>query len=995
MKFRFSLALAAQVLFLFGVVHAQTPCKPPEIVFNKNAQNIFTEEQEGYLGEVIAETLEKNFVVLQDETLNAYLQQIGDKLVKHLPPTTIKFRFFVVDTPELNAFNVSGGRIYVTRKLIAFVKSEDELAGILGHELGHGIVRHGSIDMSKTFKEVLGVEKLGDRQDVFDKFNQLLDRQATRRMRRRAGHEGDQQLEADRIGLFAMMAAGYEPNAFATTWERLAEVNRKDLGGMGDIFGTTTAAEKRMREIVKAIGSVPAECRDHAESNSEAFSKWQSYVLSITALRYKEKLRGLTLKGVLNPRLRGRIEHFQFSPDGEYILAQDGAGINILRREPFSFLFRIDVPDARFAQFSPDSKSFVFRTSGLRVEVWDIATRKATLAREVYVRDGCWQSSLSPDGKTLVCFTNPPRWNLELIDVATNEKIYTRPGFYLPTIYEYLAWIVDPDGNDPEETLEMEFSPDGRYFLAGRVFRMSTGPIMAGTITYGYGPDINRSGFIAYDLVDHKELKLPSSLKDIVSAPFAFYSNDRIIGQHRENADKSGIFTFPGGERVEKFFLNADSYEKPYKGDYIFVRPISTHPVGAYSVSTKKMFIVNKTAAVDGWGDFFVSEADSGSIDLMKLTGENLATLASVTIPSGELGRIRALALSDGFDKLAISESARGGVWDLPTGKMNVYIRGFRGAFIDPKGTVFADFPRNGDEGRAIGQLDPETGTAGKVDPVTGTGVKQIGKYLVRLKTGAEDPNTKKKPMTALTDAQPTERTQVVMEGRFNIDIREAPVRDATIEITDAVTRAPLWSKYFKNEAPKYVLDPQAETVTLYWRVTTTTAKEILKTKPELSSKLRAMGERGGDYLVQVLNASTGGELGSVLIETGEGSFSIDRAFTVGDWLAISDSENRIQFFSLKTGELKSRVFGDNAAISPSRSIAAVENIPGILSIIEMNTGRRIEELRFPSRVVHATFDKAGDKMFVLTANQRYYVFKSSAFGAPLPAPVATPQPVQ
>lgn len=987
---RFLLFLILQVFFLLGIVQAQAPCKPPEIVFNKNAQNIFTEEQEGYLGDVIAETLEKNFVVLQDETLNAYIQAIGDKLVKHLPPTTIKFRFFVVDTPELNAFNVSGGRIYVTRKLIAFLKSEDELAGILGHELGHGIVRHGSIDMSKAFKDVLGVDKLGDRQDVFDKFNQLIDRQRTRRSRPRAGHEGDQQLEADRIGLFAMMAAGYEPNAFATTWERLAEVNRKDLGRMGDIFGSTSPEEKRMREIVKAIGSMPAECKDHATSSSEAFSKWQSYVLSITNVKYREKTRGLMLKGVLNPALRGRIEHLQFSPDGEYILAQDGAGINILKREPFSFVFRIDVPDAKFARFSPDSKSFLFRTSGLRVEVWDIATRKPTLTREVYARDGCRQSDLSPDGKTLVCLTN--RWDLDLIDVATNEKIVTKPRFYIPSIYEYLAWIVNPDASDPEQTVEMEFSPDGRYFLAGRVFRMSTGPIMAGTITYGYGPDVNREGFIAYDLVDHKELKLPGSLKNIVSSPFAFYSNDKIIGQHHDDPDKSGIFNFPGGERVEKFYLNADSYEKPHKGDYIFVRPISTHPVGAYSASKKKMFLANKTAAFDGWDDFFVSEADNGSIDLMKLTGENLQTLASVTIPTGELSRIRAVALSDDLTKLAISDTARGGVWDLPTGKMKVFIRGFRGAYVDPKGTVFADFPRSGDEVRAIGQLDAETGTAGKVDPVTGAGVRQVGKYLVSLKTGADEKSGKKKGGEGQSgDAQPTAKTQIVMEGIFSMDIRDTPVTDATIDVTDAVTRAPLWSKYFKNEAPRYLLDPQAETVTLYWRVTTTSAKEILKTKPDLATKMRAMGEKAGDYLVQVLNANTGAELGSTLIETGEGSFSIERAFTTGDWLTIVDSENRIQFFSLKTGELKSRVFGENAAISLSRSIAAVENIPGILSIIDMNTGRRIEELRFPSRVSYATFDKAGDKLFVLLANQRYYVFKSSVFGTPLPAPAAAP----
>ncbi len=977
-------AALALALFTFSAF-SQTPCKPPEIVFNKNANNIFSEEQEVYLGDALAEAVEKNFVVLQDDALSAYLQQIGDKLVKHLPPTTIKFRFFVVDTPELNAFNVAGGRIYVTRKMIAFLKSEDELAGILGHELGHGIVRHGSLDMSRSFKEILGVEKLGDRQDVVDKFNQMIDRWRTKRIRRSAGHEGDQQMEADRIGLFAMMAAGYEPNAFATAWERLAEVNKKDVGGLSDILGTTNPGEKRLREIVKAIGTVSSECRGQVPNINEAFLKWQSHVLSITSVRHREKFRGLKLKGVLSPALRGVITHFQFSPDGQYIIAQDGAGINILRRDPFSFLFRVDVADAKFARFSPDSRSFLFMTKGLRVEVWDVETRKPTLVREAYVRNGCLQSRLSPDGKTLVCYSG--NGSLEIIDVATNEKIVSKPRFYVPTIFEYLAWNLNPDDFDLDETLEMQFSPDGRYFLAGRVFRFTGRAITAGVITYGHTPDLISEAFIAYDLAERKELKLPASLKNIVSAPFAFYSNDRIIGQHRKDADKSGIFSFPAGERVAQFYLNADSYERPFKGDYIFVRPIKTHPVGAYSVSGKTMFLANKTAAFDGWDDFFVSEADTGAIDLMKLTNGNLQTLASVMIPSSQLGKLRALAVSDGMDKLAISDDARGGIWDLTSGKMKVYIRGFRGAYIDSKGTVFADFPSAGDQARSVAQLDVETGATGKLEAVNGTGIKQVGKYLVRVKTESDGgkKNKKNEPDAPSGEEQPKERTQVLFAGAFVSDIRNVPVTDATIEVSDVATRTTLWSKHFKDEAPQYVLDAQAETVSLYWRVTAKTAREIIKEKPGLSDKLRSMGEKEGDYLVQVLNASTGAELGSVLIETGQGSFTIERVFATGDWLTIIDSENRILFYSLKTGELRSRVFGENAAVNPTLSIAAVENVPGVLGIIDLNTGRRIDEFRFPGRIVYATFDRPGGKLFVLISNQRYYVFNANEIAVQKP----------
>ncbi|HEY0657971.1 MAG TPA: M48 family metalloprotease, partial [Pyrinomonadaceae bacterium] len=252
-------------------------CKPPEIVFNRNADNIFNETQEMYLGDVMAETLEKNFRIIKDDEANRYIRAIGERLIKHLPPTNLKFQFFIVDAPELNAFNTAGGRIYVTRKMIAFVRSEAELAGILGHELGHGIVRHNTIDMSKYFKEILGVKSVGDKKDIYEKFNQLIDKQNTKRVSVSRKHEGEQQQEADRIGLFAMVAAGYEPRGFTSAWERLTETKGKTGSVFSDIFGTTRPEEKRLREMLKTISGLPAECSDKkAVASDENFKKWQS-----------------------------------------------------------------------------------------------------------------------------------------------------------------------------------------------------------------------------------------------------------------------------------------------------------------------------------------------------------------------------------------------------------------------------------------------------------------------------------------------------------------------------------------------------------------------------------------------------------------------------------------------------------------------------------------------------------------------------------------------
>ncbi len=122
MKIQISLFYLFICLCSISTARSQNLCKAPEIVFNKNTDNIFNETQEMYLGEAIAETLEKNFRVVKDEEANRYLQKVGAKLVEHLPPTSLKFQFHIIDTPELNAFATQRQHydqyVYARRRLL-------------------------------------------------------------------------------------------------------------------------------------------------------------------------------------------------------------------------------------------------------------------------------------------------------------------------------------------------------------------------------------------------------------------------------------------------------------------------------------------------------------------------------------------------------------------------------------------------------------------------------------------------------------------------------------------------------------------------------------------------------------------------------------------------------------------------------------------------------------------------------------------------------------
>ena len=955
---------------------AQTPCMPPEIVLNKKVHNIFDETQEMHLGDVLAEYVQKNYRLVHEPEANRYVRSIGERLLKHFPSTNIKFQFYVVDLPELNAFASAGGRIYITRKMIAFVRSEDELAGIIGHEMGHGIVRHSSIDLTRAFKEVLGVEQVTDRKDIYDKFNLLLDRQNTKRVRVRPGHEDQQQLEADKLGLYAMAAAGYDPNAFTSAWDRLADTKGKAGTSISELFGTTKPAEKRLRELIKATASIPPSCLDRTRGDVDDFAKWQSYVVTTPTFEKVEKLPSLITKRSLRPALRGDVTHLEFSPDGKYILAQDDSGISVLTREPFRFVFRVDTTDAKPARFSPDSKYLVFATYGLRVEKWDVEQKKPVMAREVYVRNRCWQTELSPDAKTLACFSGLS--NLDLVDVATNETMFRKEKFHEANAWEFLSWIyrTQERGMKEIDALQMEFSPDGRYFIGGKVTR-----------TEEFSENLARTvradaSVLAYDLVAKSEIKIGSNLKNIITQPFTFHSNDKIVGQHSGDPEKSGVFAFPSGERVEQFMLSGNSFKRPHSGDYLFVRPTKLNPVGVYDLRTKKFIAFNKTPAMAGYGDVFVSESKDGILGLFRNDGGSteLKEVASVQLPKNNFGSPRTVSLSRDLGWLALSERSRGAVWNLATGEMKVYIRGFTGSYIDADGSIYADFPRFDQEPRAMGMMNPVTNVAGRLDTIEGRGITQRGKFLVKYISKKQEEAEKKGKSdrdTAEGD-QPPRTGGTVMLPLELLDSRRAGPADGTLSVQDARTRAPLWSRYFPDEAPGYQFDPASETVALYWKLTTKSAKNEIKGKPALSEKLKALGEKEGDYLVQVLDSNTGKLVGETLVETGEGSFAIERVFSAGDWLTIIDSENRVLFYSLSKGELVWRFFGNKVAIDSKGSIAIVENFPGQLAIYDLAAGEKVNEITFPRSITYAAFNPDASRLFVLTESQDFYLFNVS-----------------
>lgn len=936
------LLLSAAPLLARQAAAPPPQCQQPVVSAASRAQSIFTPKQEMDLGDVIAEHVQRDYRVLEDPAVTGFLRRVGERLVAQLPPSEMRYQFFVVDLPDANAFTTAGGRVYVTRKLIAFAANEDELAGVLAHELGHSASGQLAADMTRIFREVLGVTAVSDRQDIFEKYNRLLDNAARKPGAfRRGDREAEgQQYEADRIGIYAMAAAGYDPQAFVSMWNRLTDTKGKTGGWLSDLFGTTRPESRRLREILKGVSSLPAQCvTARAAGPPDEFKKWQASVVSYAATR-GESLHGVVSKTRLEPPLRGEVTYLRFSPDGRYILSQDDSGIDVLTREPLAHLFRVDAPEARPAQFTPDSSTLVFHNGQLRVEEWDVAARKMKSAKELYAREGCIQTALAPDGRTLACLDG--KLALVLYDTATGEPFFQKKEFYVPDLNDRFRLLLHIilgilDEESTFEWVSMGYSPDARYFAAGQK------SFSANALGY-----YDRLSVAAVDLTTRTPVQLKDNVKRVLGDSFAFIAPDRIAGLDTQDPRKSGVVTFPAGEVVEQFPMRG-RLAPATRGNYLLVSNLGNVggqrlAVALFDIKAKKFTRGNKTPAMDVFDRWVVSERVNGELGLYDMQTDDAP--ATVTMPRNPLGRLRATALSPDLKWLAVSERSRGAVWDLTKGERLFHVRGFRGAHFGTDGALYADFPKFEEAERAVGRLDLATRLVSEQRSLGPSADTMRGGFLIRRKA-------------------------LKKEGDVS--------QNMTLSAADAVTDARLWSRDFPKEAPRVYVDEYEGTMVLSWAVRSDHAKAEIKADPKLKERLTAMGDKEGDYFIQTIDARTGKPAGSLLVETGKGSFRIEDMFAAGDWLVVSDSSNRVLLYSLSSGEQRGKFFGRAPAISKAAGLLSVETERGQLTLFDLSTGERRDRYDFSSPVSLAHFGDDGKRLLVLTADQTVYVLDLAA----------------
>jgi hypothetical protein len=888
--------LIIPLLAVFGAAQQNCPLPPAIQPVSPNA-DIFSDRQEIDLGDAMSESLAQRVKIIYDDTLNEYLRTLGDRLVQHLPPTQLKFRFYLMELPEVNAFSIAGGRVYVSRKMVALAKTDDELAGVLAHELGHIVTHQIAIEMTTRLRDVLSVKQVGDRTDVIEKFHLLLEN-AARKPGRGGGME-EKQYVADQVALYAMARAGYAPHAYVDLWDRFQQTHGKTGSWFSDFFGSTKPSERRLREMLKNVATLPAGCAEIPPGSRTAeFAKWQAEVINYSGSGTEESLPGLILKQVLARPLRPDISNLRFSPDGKYVLAEDEGGMHVLTRDPFAVLFYIPAVNAVDAVFTPDSRSVIFHNRSLRVESWSVADQRRNWVHELTVLHPCVQSKLAPDGSVLACLNS--QFELALIDVASEATLVTKKSFVSPTFFGTCVAVTSLAEGGEGRLIDMTFSPDARYFLAG----------------------VNGVHF-AWDLPSRHELSLPGSIKDAMKSSFAFMGPDRIVGIDISSPAKSPILRFPSGERLQQVHLaNGIRLRSATHGDYLFVGPLTKNPLGLFDVKNGTLPINFKTAAADIYDGTFVTERLSGQLAL-NILGQT-DTVATVKLPQARLGPLRAAAVSSDFTWLLLSNHTRGAVWDLTHNIQTMEMRSFRGAWFGPDRLAYADFPRFEEMERHVMRLDPAFGAVAMGYKIGEEVTRQYGGYLLI---------TKPKRGKAATQTSFTPETicwQVFLHGLSGLDTSRAT--DEDVELRDVRDGHVVWAHYFPQEVPSMSFGDGK--VLFRWTLDSAAGRDELAKFPAFKA-----GAEKTDYFLEQVDMQKGTPVAEFVLKTNKGSFSVMHTLSVGDWVIASASGNQVLTYSTATGQEKGHFFGTSPCASTS-GLLALESEVGHINVYDMATSQ-------------------------------------------------------
>jgi predicted Zn-dependent protease len=221
---------------------------------NKGDFNLISSSDEVEMGKEFASQVDSQFVISGDEELGAYVQSVGDRIVRVCDRQDIEYRFTVIEKDELNAFALPGGYIYIYTGLMRALDDEAQLAGVLAHEVGHVTARHSTERLTAMYGyQIIASLVLGDNPNsyavlvanIFSTTGFL-------------AYSRENEFEADRLGATYATDSGYDPNGVAELLGKFVDAEASEPSKLEEWLSTHPPASDRIERVNALIAGMPS-----------------------------------------------------------------------------------------------------------------------------------------------------------------------------------------------------------------------------------------------------------------------------------------------------------------------------------------------------------------------------------------------------------------------------------------------------------------------------------------------------------------------------------------------------------------------------------------------------------------------------------------------------------------------------------------------------------------------------------------------------------------
>ena len=209
------------------------------------------DDLERTLGQTLAQQVESQFRLSQDAAAIDRVNRVGHRLLAG-NQLDHNYKFIVLESEKINAFAVPTGPLYVTSGLLNVVESDDELSGVMGHELAHSELHHGrrQYEQAQQWSWLALLAGIATRNAWLYNATQMFGNILTR------GYSRDFELEADRQGVWYSYGADFRADHFKLTLQKFLDMEKKQGSGGFNWLRTHPGSEQRLQEINDILGRV-------------------------------------------------------------------------------------------------------------------------------------------------------------------------------------------------------------------------------------------------------------------------------------------------------------------------------------------------------------------------------------------------------------------------------------------------------------------------------------------------------------------------------------------------------------------------------------------------------------------------------------------------------------------------------------------------------------------------------------------------------------------